>query len=155
MLPQGLRGLRNRAFIAYSLLRRPMTLGVRALVTDGTRVLLVRHSYVPGWHLPGGGVERGETFGVALAKELSEETHVWATEPPALFGLYRNTRHSRFDHVALYVVRRFEEGAPFTPTMEIAECRFFPLDTLPEGTVTPVRARIAEVLDGAPPSPDW
>ena len=37
--------------------RRPRTLGVRALVLDeADRVALVKHSYRPYWYLPGGGV---------------------------------------------------------------------------------------------------
>ncbi|RYE35929.1 MAG: NUDIX domain-containing protein, partial [Hyphomicrobiales bacterium] len=51
-----------------------MTVGVRAACFDRQgRVFLVRHSYIPGWHMPGGGVERYETVGQALEKELREE----------------------------------------------------------------------------------
>lgn len=41
------------------LFTRGATLGVRAACYDGTgRIFLVRHTYLPGWYLPGGGVER-------------------------------------------------------------------------------------------------
>ena len=44
--------------------QRGMTLGVRAACFDNEgRVFLVKHSYVPGWHMPGGGMERWETNG--------------------------------------------------------------------------------------------
>ena len=44
---------------------RPITAGVRILCADqANRVLLVRHSYLPGWHLPGGAGRRSpECFG--------------------------------------------------------------------------------------------
>ena len=149
------RAVRSRAFVAYGIATRAMTLGVRALVTDGERVLLVRHTYVQGWHIPGGGVERDETFEAALAKELAEETHVRPTAEPVLHGLYRNTAYSRLDHVALYVVREFEEDGPFVPTHEIAECRFFALDAMPD-TLHPGSARrIGEILRGEPRVDYW
>ncbi len=140
---------RVKFFHIYFVLKRPMTLGVRALVlneAEGT-VFLVRHTYVPGWYLPGGGVERGETMMQALVKELREEGNIELTGEAELFGLYHNSRASNRDHVALYVVRQFEQTALRLPDKEIAECGFFPLDAMPEGTTQSTRRRIAEVLE--------
>ena len=83
------------------------------MVIDGEgRVFLVKHSYVAGWHLPGGGVETGETFLKALTRELAEEGNIVLTAPPVLHGIFFNGRASRRDHVALYVVREFrQDGA--------------------------------------------
>src|SRR5438552_18840384 len=59
----------RRSFHVYWRFARGMTLGVRAVVLDGDkRVFLVKHSYVSGWHLPGGGVEAGEAFVDALRR---------------------------------------------------------------------------------------
>ena len=69
----------------YSRFSRGMTLGVRGLVLNGAgEVLLVEHTYLAGWHMPGGGVERGETGEEALARELVEEAGVRLTAPPVL-----------------------------------------------------------------------
>src|SRR6476659_8510637 len=99
---------------------RGMTLGVRGLVIDDAgRILLVQHSYVRGWHLPGGGVEPGETMLQALARELAEEGNIELTAIPKLHALYFNKRASRRDHVALYVVRDFRQTALPKPNREI------------------------------------
>src|SRR5262245_27213361 len=72
---------------------RGLTLGVRAVVIDGQgRVFLIRHSYVAGWHLPGGGVETGETILSALTRELAEEGNITLAEPPVLLGVFLNAR---------------------------------------------------------------
>ncbi|WP_246657302.1 NUDIX domain-containing protein [Methylocystis sp. B8] len=136
--------------------QRPMTLGVRGLVLDDqNRVLLVRHTYVSGFYLPGGGVESGETLMDALERELHEEANVLLDEPPELFGLYFNRRFSARDHVALYLVRSFRLTQPHVPDREIAEAGFFTLDALPADTTPATRARISEALEKAPISPYW
>ncbi|MCI4679262.1 NUDIX domain-containing protein [Rhodoblastus acidophilus] len=138
------------------LLGRPMTLGVRAIALDDAgRVFLVRHGYVPGFHLPGGGVESGETAIESLLRELSEEGGLEAAETPRLLGLYYNPRHSRRDHVALYLVRDVRQDKPRAPDWEIVESGFFPLDALPEGATPSTRARIGEYLRRTEPALVW
>jgi len=133
-----------------------MTLGVRAIVIDPQgRVFLIKHSYVSGWHLPGGGVETGETVQEALARELLEEGGITALEPPLLHGMYFNGRVSGRDHVATFIVRVFrQEGVPRNPR-EIVDHGFFSPGALPPDTTRGTRARLAEVLDGAAISQRW
>lgn len=153
----GWPGLRARLFHLYFLMRRPMTLGVRGLVYHRERqsVFLIRHTYVPGWQLPGGGVEPDETMGEALERELFEEGNIALTAPPELRSLHANRRSSRRDHVALYLITAFAQREPKRPDLEIAEAGFFPLDALPEMTTPSTRRRLAEVFEGKAPSPFW
>src|SRR5690242_7752007 len=86
---------------------------VAALAADDAgRVLLVRHTYREGWHLPGGGVERGESARVALEREMAEEAGVEAIGDPVLFGFYSNHRNHPNDHVAVYRVEAWRSCAP-------------------------------------------
>jgi len=137
----------RRVLHFYWRFARGLTIGVRALVIDGAgRVFLVKHSYIQGWHLPGGGVEVGETLMAALRRELREEGNIEISGPAPFFAVYYNRRVSRRDHVALYVVRSFRQSAPPQPNSEIVAHGFFAPDSLPEETTRATRARIAEVL---------
>jgi 8-oxo-dGTP pyrophosphatase MutT (NUDIX family) len=148
--------IRNRLFHFYWRFARPMTLGVRGVVLDADkRVFLVRHGYAPGWHFPGGGVEAGETLLDALKRELLEEGNIQIKGPPRLHGMFHNTKSTKRDHVAVFVVREFEFSAPHAPRFEIREAGFFPLDKLPEGTTDSTRQRIEEILDGAEINERW
>jgi 8-oxo-dGTP pyrophosphatase MutT (NUDIX family) len=140
----------------YWRLLRGVTLGVRGLVIDGQgRVFLVKHTYVRGWHLPGGGVEPGVTVLDALARELKEEGNIELVDTPMQFSIYFHPTPSQRDHVVLFVVRHFRQPAPPMPDYEIIAHGFFPHEELPHDTSAATRARIAEVITGAPVSPRW
>lgn len=150
------RPLVVRALQRYWRLSRGLTLGAQGMVIDDRgRVLLVRHGYRPGWHFPGGGVEKNEQVEVALRRELHEEAGITIEGAPELFGIYANFAFFPGDHVVLYVVRRWQRPLIPKPNVEIAESDFFAADALPEGTTRATRARVAEVLTQAPPAADW
>lgn len=143
------------AFRTWWRMRRAMTLGVRGLALDAAaRVLLVRHTYASGWHLPGGGVESGETASAAIVREMAEEGGVAADGAPTLLGFYANHANFRNDHIALY---RFESwrACPPRENGEIAERGFFALGALPDGITPGTRRRLAEIFEGAAISAAW
>lgn len=146
----------RRGFHLYWRFARGMTLGVRAVVLDGDdRVFLVKHSYVAGWHLPGGGVEVGETFRDALTRELAEEGRIELLGEPALHGIFLNRHVSRRDHVAVYLIRQFRQDRPPEPNREIVATGFFAVAALPAETTQGTRLRISEVLEGREPAATW
>lgn len=142
-------------FRVWSRHRRGLTLGVRGIVRDGEgRVLLVRHSYVPGWSLPGGGVERGEGVETALVRELAEEGGVRVTGRPRLVSAHDNGVQFAGDHVLVFVV---EAWTPCPPSggAEIVERGWFDPADLPPDATRGTRRRIAEALQGAASDPLW
>src|SRR3954468_1422938 len=93
----------RRVLHFYWRFARAMTLGVRTLVIDGEgRIFLVKHSYVSGWQLPGGGAEGGESLTGAAARGRLGEGNIEVTAPPQLHGIFFNDRASRRDHVAVF-----------------------------------------------------
>jgi 8-oxo-dGTP pyrophosphatase MutT (NUDIX family) len=148
--------LRTRAYLFAVGVKRHMTLGTRVALLEGGKVYLVRQTYLPGWHFPGGGVEPGETAEYSAGRELEEETGYRATAPMELHGLYLNSNEAtNRDHIAFFVCRGFEKFAEMRPNHEIAEAAWFPLEALPVDATPPTRRRVEEILSGAPPAAMW
>lgn len=135
-----------------SLLRRK-TLGARALVIRGEEILLVKHTYAPGWYTIGGAIDKGETPRQAIERELWEEVGVTCDHPPLLFHVYFNPYRKRDDYVVLYVVNSFTQ-VPVNSS-EILEARWFPLNSLPPDTTPSTRLRIEEYLKQQPLKDVW
>jgi ADP-ribose pyrophosphatase YjhB (NUDIX family) len=138
-------------------LRRPrVSLGVRLIAFDGARrVFLVRHSYLPGWHLPGGAVDPDETLRAAAIREAGEEGGLVFDRRPELFHVYRGATGGRRDHIALFVAEGARQERPRRPGAEIIASGFYPADALPRGVTGATRERIAEVLEGSEPGDVW
>jgi ADP-ribose pyrophosphatase YjhB (NUDIX family) len=137
-------------------LRRGLTLGAQGVVVDqAERVLLVRHSYRPGWFFPGGGVEWHESFETALARELEEEVGVTLTGPAQLHGVFANFASFPGDHIAVFVVRQWRRREDYFDRGEIAEAGMFERRDLPELADPGTRLRLAEIFDGAVLTPMW
>jgi len=140
---------------AYARITRGLTLGVRGLVTDAEgRVLLVTHTYMPGWYMPGGGVELGETAEEALTREMVEEAGVRLTARPLLASVHSNHKSHRGDHVLIYRVTAWEP-CQATQHGEIAAIDWFAPDKLPADLSPATRRRLGELLGGAETSLDW
>jgi len=149
--------LRTLAFQAFFRLTRPMTLGVRAAVENAEgHVFMVRHTYINGWFMPGGGVERGEPVLEALRRELVEEAGVRLTREPPVFGVYSNHHSFRNDHVVFYHVPWGSwEPVAANSAGEIAETAWADPRRPMDGTTRGTRLRFEELYEGAPRSPYW
>lgn len=136
--------------------RWPLTIGVRIIVRDEAgRVLLVRHTYAPGWHFPGGAVDKRETAADAAVRELREEALIEAITPPRLVGVYLSLTQKKSDHILFYEAGDWRPAAGKARLLEIAETGFFAIDALPEGTTGGTRRRLAELNGEAAQSTTW
>ena len=146
----------SRALHTYFLMRRGLTIGVRAIVrSDDGKFLLVRHTYTPGWHFPGGGVEKGETIKQALSNELLQETGLRLADKPVFHGVFLNNGVSKRDHILAYlcVAKGSDDAKP--ASIEIAEIGYFDFENLPPDSDPGTVRRIREIVCGDAQTEGW
>jgi len=129
----------------YQFILRPINLGVRIMLIQDGKVLLVRHVYQAGWFMPGGGMKRKETLEQAARRECHEEAGV-EMQKMELFGIFFNYSEGKSDHIALFLSEHFTMTDK--RDSEIAEKQFFPLDDLPELLGSGHRRRLQEYQAG-------
>lgn len=131
------------------------TFGVKALIVDASgRVLLVEHTYIEGWHLPGGGIHAGESPKAALIREVAEETGLQVLSEPVLFGVYSHKIYGASDYPLLYLVKHFSIQ-PKLPCREIKQIAWFTRDNLPTNVTESTKRRLNEYFDGLSPADIW
>ena len=143
--------MKNKLYKMGARLRRlwqPVGIGARAIVLRDDQILLVRLTYHPGWHLPGGGVEKGESAFDGMKRELQEECSL-VVQTADVFGVYFNQYQGCNDHIMVYHVSETMGALDIDPN-EIAEARFFNLNDLP-ATLSPGTGRRLQELKGERP----
>ncbi|MCS3648574.1 NUDIX domain-containing protein [Salinibacter ruber] len=137
-----------RVIRAYWWIRKPIVLGVRVLIFDKDRVLLVRHSYREGWFLPGGTPESGESLTATARREAKEETGL-VIQDLSLFGMYSELGSPASDHVAVFVASvptNSVSDANFSA--EIKEVRWVSSDKKPVSMIDQTEQIIRDWKDG-------
>ena len=129
----------------YQFILRPINLGVRVMLIQDEKVMLVRHVYQDGWFMPGGGMKRKETIEQAARRECQEEVGV-EMQKLELFGIFSNFTEWKSDHIVLFLSEEFTMTDK--KDSEIAEKRFFLLDNLPESLGKGHRRRLQEYQSG-------
>jgi mutator protein MutT len=131
-----------------------ITLGPRAIIlNEHNQVLLVKHTYQDNWHLPGGGLKKGETVQQALFRELEEEIGLIVKGPPQLFGIYYHTFLDVNDYPIIYIVRQYIIEKKYSP--EIKEVRWYDYNNLPSAINPGTQRRLVEYYEEIEISDKW
>ncbi|MEM7133145.1 MAG: NUDIX domain-containing protein [Chloroflexota bacterium] len=139
--------------LAYQVLRlkwfllRPVTVGVRIMLIQNDEVVLLKQTYLPDWHFPGGMVDRGETMAEAAEREAAEEVGATCHTPPRLFGIFFNYTEWKSDHVGVFLCEDFTLQ-PSSDRWEVQSIERFPIHELPADASRGSHRRIAEYMRG-------
>jgi ADP-ribose pyrophosphatase YjhB (NUDIX family) len=130
------------------MIAKPITVGVRILLIQGDRLVLVRHTYQDAWYLVGGRVEGGETLEQAIRREAAEEVGA-RLGAISLFGVYSNFYEGKSDHVIVFTCTEYTLSD--ATGREIERLASFDPRALPEGASPGTRRRVQEYLEGRLP----
>ena len=131
----------------YWFFTRPNTVGVVVIIINSkNRVLLVKHSYKPKWHVPGGGVSKGEHLEDAARREVFEETNLKIGEL-GILGIYRKFENFKNDTAIVFFTKDIEDESNLKiDQVEISEAEWFDIKDLPKDTKKHDKKRIQEYL---------
>jgi mutator protein MutT len=119
---------------------------------EAGEVLLIERAHEPpGWALPGGFVDSGETLEQAVARELEEETGLRAAEVRQ-FHTYSDPGRDPRHHTVSTVFLVQGEGT-LRAGDDAARARFFPLHALPTPLAFDHEAILAHVARLGAPGP--
>ena len=122
---------------------RPNVRGVLAVpITPEGKIVLVRLTYDRGWHLPGGGLKRGERPRDGALRELTEEIGLTGHGEVECVQSFEHRPDFRRGTSTLFIVRDVRYA--FRRSIEIEDAAEYDLDSLPAATTPLTRRKIAE-----------
>ncbi|MNJ23728.1 NUDIX domain-containing protein [Pseudomonas sp. LF19] len=131
------------------------SVGVRAaIINKQHQILLIKHTYREGWHMPGGGLAPGETPIQGISREVKEETNLHI-ESAAVVSVLLNKWRSQHDYVILFKVIQFTGSPCINDPSEILDIEWFNTNQLPEDITINTRRRIEEIISGEPNNGHW
>ena len=136
-----------RVLTVFWLIARPEKRGVKCVLVQGHRVLLVRHTYGRrSWDFPGGALRRDELPLSGAQREMGEELGIETAHWREL-GIVRTTMDHRRDTVYCFEAR-VASPAVTIDLGELAVARWFARDGLPDD-VAPYVAPVMAALSAA------
>lgn len=106
-------------------------ISVKAAIKDTSGHILLLRERDGSWELPGGGLEHGESPGLALAREIAEETGLtvdWMSEQPETFWTIRKEVGSTTLKWFAFIVYEARVSGEFRPDPsgdEAEEAKYF------------------------------
>jgi len=132
-----------RYFLSHVRGERGGVQGVRIILVDDRRIVLVAHWYAPWvWTLPGGGVNAKESPEDAALREAREETGFTVKSIAGEIGTYTGQWGSG-DRLRVYYTGDFEGSLALKPNVEIMARSWFDIDHLPD-EISPANRRRVE-----------
>jgi 8-oxo-dGTP pyrophosphatase MutT (NUDIX family) len=148
-----MRKIAFQLFIFVRALIVPVAYGAAGAIFNAHgKVLLVRHRYMVGWQLPGGGVGRGEAAATAVVRELSEEVGLRGGIIE-FFGVY--TRRSGWATNVIALFRITCATIDFQPSLEISAITWADPAQPPSDCTVATRQRLSEIIGTSEPDLYW
>ncbi|WP_043320150.1 NUDIX hydrolase [Microbulbifer sp. HZ11] len=132
--------------ISYALTDK-FVVGMVYFVERNNQLLLVRHTYQDKWALPGGWVERNESFEESARRELSEELDIKIDD----FEVLEVNKVPRSGIINIAVRGRLKDKQVAIRDGEIYGYRFFDLHRLPDDVIYTHKPYIKRYLEARRP----
>jgi 8-oxo-dGTP pyrophosphatase MutT (NUDIX family) len=122
---------RNPVYKLYCFIFRPKSLGVKVIVENDKKFLMVRIGYAhKKFTFPGGGVEKNESFEEAAKRELEEETGI-KTQQLTEIGEYTSDRNYKKNIVKCFYLKT-DSSFIKIDNFEIIEADWYSQDQFPK-----------------------
>ncbi len=128
---------------AYWFLRRPTTEGVKCIILNENKTLLIKHAYGPNWFTAvGGGIKAGENYEQAMIREIKEEVNLTMKDVTKIGEIYTEHEYKR-DTIHVFLAHSETQQLKIS-SAEISEARWCLVSDLPKNT-SPLFKRFFEL----------